>query len=400
MKQKIIVFILIIFLFPFYMLLTPIFAFSSATSSTYEGIDVSSWQGNIDYSQVKSSGIDIVYIKSSESYYVDSFFEQNYSNAKSAGLKIGFYHYLTATNVTDAISQARFFVSTICSKTVDCKLVMDFETFNGLNNYEINQISEAFLSEVQKLTNKEVAIYSDTYNASQTFNSSISNYPLWVAQYDVSEPSSNGTWSNWIGWQYTDQGTVNGIDSYVDKDIFSSDIFLSDTSAISSALYNDTYNNAKYTTISIPYGTTLSELAIEYNTTIEKLVQLNNIANPNIIYAGNTLVVPIANTLSNYTNTYIVKQGDTLYNISLKYNISISAIAQANNIKNINYIYVGQILQIPTNSHDTSHTLYIVKKGDNLWKISRMFGVSIAKIIMLNRISNPNLIYPGNILRI
>ena len=47
-----------------------------------------------------------------------------------------------------------------------------------------------------------------------------------------------------------------------------------------------------------------------------------------------------------------------------------------------------------------SHNLYVVKRGDTLWGISRKFGVSLAQIIMLNRISNPNLIYPGNVLRI
>ena len=96
----------------------------------------------------------------------------------------------------------------------------------------------------------------------------------------------------------------------------------------------------------------------------------------------------------------MVKSGDTLSQIALNYNTTVAEIAYLNNIRNVNLIYPGQILYITTSSCDMSHTLYVVKKGDTLWGISIRFGVSIARIIMLNRISNPNLIYPGNVLRI
>ena len=123
------------FLFCFYLLFTPSLAFSPSSSNIYEGIDVSDWQGFIDYSQVAASGIQIVYIRSSEGFsYVDSQFENNYKNAKAAGLKVGFYHYLTARTVEDAVNQATFFVSTISGKSPDCKLAMDFESFGNLNN--------------------------------------------------------------------------------------------------------------------------------------------------------------------------------------------------------------------------------------------------------------------------
>ena len=81
------VFLLIIFLFPFYILVAPSYAFSPSSQTIYEGIDVSAYQGDIDFNLVKEAGIDIVYIKSSEgSGFVDPYFEQNYQNAKNAGL--------------------------------------------------------------------------------------------------------------------------------------------------------------------------------------------------------------------------------------------------------------------------------------------------------------------------
>lgn len=403
MKKRFIILLVFIvtMLFQFYILVLPSFAFSPSGDTIYEGIDVSSWQGEIDFSQVKASGIEIVYIKSSEGFRsVDSYFEQNYINAKNAGLKVGFYHYVTARSVEDAVRQANFFVSTISGKNADCKLAMDFESFGSLNREEINQIALTFMQTVQNASGKDVIIYSDEYNANNTFNSSLATYPLWVAQYEVSEPTVRNHWSNWAGWQYTDKGEIPGISSYVDRDKFTNEVFLSDASEVPDVPTENPDENEGYTTITIRYGDTLSELAIEYNTTVERLVELNNIANPNLIYAGATLIVPTSDPSDTTTQIYVVQYGDTLSQIALEYGTTVENLAAINNIQNVNLIYVGQIIKIPSSGYDMSHRLYVVRRGDTLWGISRRFGVSIAQIVMLNRIANPNLIYPGNVLRI
>ena len=403
MKKRFIILLVFIvtMLFQFYILVLPSFAFSPSGDTIYEGIDVSSWQGEIDFSQVKASGIEVVYIKSSEGFRsVDSYFEQNYANAKNAGLKVGFYHYVTARSVEDAVRQANFFVSTISGKNPDCKLAMDFESFGSLGREEINQIALTFMQNVKNVSGKDVIIYSDEYNANSTFESNLATYPLWVAQYEVSEPTVREHWSNWAGWQYTDRGEVPGISSYVDRDKFTNEVFLDDTSEVPDVPTDKPDENERYTTITIRYGDTLSELAIEYNTTVERLVELNNIANPNLIYAGDTLIVPTSDPSSNITQIYVVQYGDTLSEIAQEYGTTVATLASINNIQNVNLIYVGQIIKIPSSSYDMSHRLYVVKRGDTLWGISRRFGVSIARIVMLNRIANPNLIYPGNVLRI
>ena len=403
MKKRFIILLVFIvtMLFQFYILVLPSFAFSPSGDTIYEGIDVSSWQGEIDFSQVKASGIEVVYIKSSEGFRsVDSYFEQNYTNAKNAGLKVGFYHYVTARSVEDAVRQANFFVSTISGKNPDCKLAMDFESFGSLGREEINQIALTFMQTVKNVSGKDVIIYSDEYNANSTFESNLATYPLWVAQYEVSEPTVREHWSNWAGWQYTDRGEVPGISSYVDRDKFTNEVFLDDTSEVPDVPTDKPDENEGYTTITIRYGDTLSELAIEYNTTVERLVELNNIANPNLIYAGDTLIVPTSDPSSNITQIYVVQYGDTLSEIAQEYGTTVATLASINNIQNVNLIYVGQIIKIPSSSYDMSHRLYVVKRGDTLWGISRRFGVSIARIVMLNRIANPNLIYPGNVLRI
>lgn len=190
---------IISFIFSFYVFMIPVYAFSPSSPNIYEGIDVSNWQGNIDFASVKADGIQIVYIKASQgNNYIDPYFEQNYSGAKANGLYVGAYHYLTATSVENAKEEATFFASVLSGKQIDCKLAMDFESFGNLNNEQINEISIAFLQELQTVTGKEPVVYSDTYNASNTFSGEITNYPLWVAEYGVQEPTANGNWNTWV----------------------------------------------------------------------------------------------------------------------------------------------------------------------------------------------------------
>ena len=73
------------------------------------------------------------------------------------------------------------------------------------------------MNKVKELSKKDVIIYSNTYNATNIFKGTITSFPLWVAQYYVKEPSYNGNWNNWVGFQYTDKGVVSGIVGNVDK---------------------------------------------------------------------------------------------------------------------------------------------------------------------------------------
>ena len=131
--HKSILCLLSIFTFIFWINMNSVLAITPLSNLEYQGIDVSNWQGYIDYRSVRASGIDIVYIKASQGTNIkDAYFEINYENAKANGLKVGFYHFLTATNTEEAEQEARFFASVISGKTPDCKLVMDYETFGSL----------------------------------------------------------------------------------------------------------------------------------------------------------------------------------------------------------------------------------------------------------------------------
>ena len=411
--KKMILILLSIVILLCYVLPIQVMAFGPSNNTIYQGIDVSGYQRNIDFKKVKEDGIEIVYIKASEgSNYIDSHFERNYQQARKHGLKIGFYHYVTARTEEQARKQAQFFVSVISGKVADCKLAMDFESFGSLTREEINRIGLAFMQTVEQLSGKEIILYSNAYTANTIWRGKLTKYPLWVAQYGVNEPQNNGTWSSWAGWQYTDMGEVNGISTYVDRNQFTKEVLLNETQPVPPVEKPEEGENGGNTgegntpttntkKITIKWGDTLSELAIKYNTTVTELVRLNSIQNPNLIYAGETLIVPSTNNQTGQRQVYTVKRGDTLSEIAVKYNTTVQAIAQDNNIKNINLIYPGQKLVIrDTCRYDCGHRLYTVKPGDSLWTIARRYNTTIANIVRLNRIQNPRLIYPGQVFRI
>ncbi len=382
---------------------TPIFAFGPSSNTIYEGIDISSWQKNVNFSKVKNSGIDIVYIKSSEgTRYIDPYFESNYKNAKANGLKVGFYHYVTARNVTQAKEQANFFARIISGKQIDCKLAMDFESFGNLSVSQINEISKVFLETLESATKTSPIIYSNAYSAREIFSSSLNKYPLWVANYGVSKPGSNGKWSSWVGWQYTSTGRVDGISGNVDRNKFTDGILLNNSTPMPPPPDNSENSNTDNTIVYIvKRGDTLSEIALKYGTTISNIVTLNNIRNPNLIYPGQKLTININNSSTNST-IYIVKKGDTLSEIALKYSTTVLNIASLNNIGNPNLIYPGQKLAInySNNGIDGQNACgkiaYKIKRGDTLSEIALKFETTVNHIVMLNNIANPNLIYAGN----
>lgn len=412
MFKKIKIIVLLFSFVTFFIISTSVssLAFGPSSSTIYQGIDVSSWQGNINFAQVKNAGIDIAYIKSSEGVsYIDPYFERNYQNAKANGLKVGFYHYVTARTVEEARNQANFFAKVISGKEPDCKLAMDFESFGNLSVNQINEISKVFLETLQNATNKEVLIYSNSYTARTILSSDLAIYPLWVANYGVSEPGGNDKWNTWVGWQYTSTGRVTGISGNVDRDKFTDGVLLSNTSPIptpdSPSTPEEPIENGTiiYT---VKSGDTLSKIAREYGTTVNNIVSLNpSITNPNLIYPGEQFTISINNNTSSSSLVYTVVKGDTLSEIAVRYDTTVSKLVIDNNISNPNLIYPGQRLVIykgnTTNlGNECGKVLYTIKRGDTLSEIATRYDTTVNEIATLNNISNPNLIYAGNIIRV
>ena len=293
-------------------------------------------------------------------------------------------------------------------------MVLDYEVFGGVGVEESNNIAQVFLESVKRLTNKEVIIYSDLSNARDRFNRSIAdNYELWLAYYgDYNNLADVETsWERWIGVQYTDRGNVTGIAGNVDRDLYTENIFLSDTSEIPNTPNPNDNVNTETVFYTIQPGDTLFEIASRYGTTVQELVDINNLANPNLIYPGETLrvatnsTVPGSETRGTGSIIYTVQRGNTLSQIASSYGVTVSHIVEMNNIQNPNLIYPGEKLRITESTNTTlnpviQNNYYTVQRGDTLAGIARRYGVTVRYLANLNGIGNPNLIYPGQLLKV
>ena len=385
------------------------YAFGPSSNQIYQGIDISSYQRNVNFSAVKNSGIDIVYIKSSEgTTYINPYFESSYSNAKANGLKVGFYHYVRARTINQAINEANFFARVVSGKQADCKLAMDFENFGNLSINQINEISKAFLETLENATNSQPIIYSNAFSARTIFSQELTKYPLWVANYGVSTPGSNGKWDTWVGWQYTSTGTLNGVSGYVDRNQFTDGVFLSSATPLPAPETPEIPSTENTIIYTVKRGDTLSEIARDYATTVSNIVSLNTfITNPNLIYPGQQITIKTnSNTSLNSNGIYIVKSGDTLSHIALKYNTTVNRLVELNNIKNRNLIYPGQEIIVASSEstinipNSCGKVLYQIKRGDTLSQLAIKYRSTVQEITTLNNIANPNLIYAGDTIRI
>ena len=260
-------------------------ALDASSAAVYDGIDVSIYQGRIDFASVAGSGKQAVYIRAGQGFsYVDPNYRSNFENASAAGMDTGFYYYVTAMTPADAETQAAAFVSLIDGLDFTLRPAMDFESFGNLSASAVNAVGLAFLEKVQALTGRTPALYADTDAAQTVWNSTVAAYPLWVAQYSGgAPPDDNGTWSSWSGYQYSDTGQVAGISGSVDLDWFALSLFTS--SAVPPSVGTDTW----YT---VQAGDTLWGIAQTYGTTAAALAAANDLSDPSLIYPGEILLIP------------------------------------------------------------------------------------------------------------
>ena len=136
-------------------------------------------------------------------------------------------------------------------------------------------------------------------------------------------------------------------------------------------------------------GDTLYSIARDNNISVAELKNINNITN-NTIYVGQELYLKnkIVEEEPNVNDDiYVVKKGDTLYSISKKLNISIDTLKALNKL-NTNEIYVGQQLILSNDKNSEEYDVYTVKKGDSLWSISQKYNISVKELIELNNLNN------------
>ena len=188
------------------------------------GVDVSRYQGAINWEKVKKSGVDFVFLRSSigdgttRTTGEDIRFAVNVVEAKKAGLMVGAYHYLKAETVRDARAEAKFFIQTISPYALDFPAVLDFEEpsqQDNLNNAERTAIARAFMEEVRAAGYYPMLYTNKSWATNYLNMKELSGYEIWLAEWKP-KPTYRGDYGI---WQYTAYGTVSGIKDDVDLDV-------------------------------------------------------------------------------------------------------------------------------------------------------------------------------------
>ncbi len=151
----------------------------------------------------------------------------------------------------------------------------------------------------------------------------------------------------------------------------------------------------------VQWGETLGIIAQRYGVTVSAIVQANGLYNPNYIYAGQILAIPTgapAPAPSGPTTTYLVQRGDTLGVIAARHGTTVNELVRLNGIVNPNLIYVGQVLRVPgpgTSAPAPTTCVYYVKAGDTLTRIALRYGTTVWALAIANNLANPSFIYVG-----
>lgn len=285
-------------------------------SFSQEVIDVSKWQGNIDFSKVKAAGIYGVIIKAGGSNgerYTDRYWEANYKGAIAAGLHVGAYFYSGkgSTSAEAGKQDAQQFLEMLKGKKFDLPVYYDVEEQAPADREGTTQAAIAFC-EAMESAGYFVGIYGSEISGfiDRMERAKLTAYTLWIANYSR---KPKGTYAM---WQYTSNGSVSGIDGRVDRDHLYEDFpteikaaGLNGYSKEEAAAGPETpaeqpeepadqdsqsqkeETKAEYYTVQ--KGDSLSSIAKKYGTTWQAIYELNRatISNPNLIYSGQIIRV-------------------------------------------------------------------------------------------------------------
>ncbi len=302
-----------------------------------KGIDVSGYQGVIDWLAAAGDGVEFAILKViRKDLSSDKQFERNWAGCHAAGVPVqGVYNYSYATTVSKAKSDAKKVLEILSGRRAMVWLDVEDGCQEGLGKTLIDIITA--YAEVITGAGLAFGVYTGQY----FYNTYIKPYggvayPLWIARYGLNDGTMNEKYnpqiSGMIGWQYTSMGTVAGISGNVDLNVWYEDIVPGNSDSETAA----------------PSTKTVDELAQEV---LDGLWGDDPDRKQRLIAAGydrdavQARVNEIINS-SKKASYYTVVRGDTLSGIAKRYNTSVNAVVALNGIKNANRIFVGQKIRI------------------------------------------------------
>ncbi len=207
-------------------------AVSPLDTSGTQGIDISHWQGSINWSSVKAAGIDFAWMKATEgTSYKDPSFNTNYPAAHAAGVIRGAYHF-ARPDVSSGATQANYFASNGGAWSADNLTlpgVLDIESnpygssCYGLSTSSMRSWIQDFYNTYKARTGRDVVIYTSPSwwnSCTGSWSGMASQSPLWVAHWTTGSPTLPGGFGVYTVWQYTSTGSVSGVSGNVDRNKF------------------------------------------------------------------------------------------------------------------------------------------------------------------------------------
>jgi lysozyme len=193
---------------------------------TVHGIDVSHYQGFINWKSVKKMNIedikiDFAFIKATQGVKtLDLHYHQNQFRARNAGIKVGSYHFFVVSK--DPLVQAKFFYRNIVTKSGDLLPVIDIEKDFGVSDKNIRKNLKVCLDYLEQKIGKKPIIYTNPGFYHRYLQDEFEEYPLWVSHYNgKNDPDINRKWQI---WQISERANINGIKGYVDLNVLKGDL--------------------------------------------------------------------------------------------------------------------------------------------------------------------------------
>jgi GH25 family lysozyme M1 (1,4-beta-N-acetylmuramidase) len=186
------------------------------------GIDVSHWQGEINWKLVAAQGYRFAAIRATVgNYHTDSRFYENWRGAREAGLLVSAYHVVKPKNTAE--SQITRLFDVLEDRVPDLPLVLDVELTDDQTPAVITGIVRECIQRIEQQAGRKPIIYTGAWfwNPNLLRGAEWANCDLWIANYGVENPGLPADWTAWRIWQYSDKGSVSGVSShYTDLDWF------------------------------------------------------------------------------------------------------------------------------------------------------------------------------------
>ena len=279
-----------------------------------KGIDVSAYNPVSDYSAVAKSGVKIAILRITEiGNKLDPSFEKNYKGFRAQSIKVGVYKYSYALNTAQAKEEAEKVLAVLKKRKLEFPIFYDLEWSRqrALGSAAITRIAKAFRQVIVD-GGYLFGIYCNTDWYYHVLDTKSLPYDYWLAAYPYNDRGvivESLRPPVGIGWQYSSKGKVPGIPGNTDMNVFYKEFPTrpKDDSGNSggnnnsgngnnSGNSNNNSGNTTYLTYTIKPGDTLSAIALAHHTTVERLAELNHIADVNLIIAGDTLKIPKASS--------------------------------------------------------------------------------------------------------